>query len=553
MNFVNGGFYHPVKTTGGVYLLHTMRILQRVLISFSVCISVSLTVFAQTPTSDGLKLGWRLVDLTPDKPVLIAGQFHARISEGVMDPITATVLVIESVRGLEHEQAIMVSCDFVSVSDGMRDASDLRTRVRQLVKDRSPDVKVEQIMLHATHSHSAPYVTEMPVEEIYGLSLEMMSPDEKVMSPADYSEFAAHKIAEAITSAWNGRTRGGISFGLSKAVTGHNRLQALKDGRSIMYGNTNTGEFSHIEGYENHDLNLLYTWNEEEQLTGVVVNTAVPSQVSEQSYLLSGDFWNEARQLFKERFGDDVYVLGQVSAAGDQSPHLMWGSKAEERMQRLMELAEDGVERGTLGRRRMIALHLVNGAEAILPYMKANIEWNPVFRHKVVDVQLSRRLLGEQDLIDARAAIEHFKPLYEKLLVEAKDNPALTKERRWYTNLTVNHAHYKRGLSVLERYETEQRHPKMPVEVQVTRIGEMAIVSNPFELYLDYGVRILAKSPAVQTFVVQLAGSGTYLPTQRSIEGGAYGAVPASTIFGPEGGDELVEHTLEIINSLWKD
>ena len=529
-----------------------MRIIQQILISLSLSIYVSLGAIAQTASYDGLKIGWRLVDLSPDKPVLLAGQFHARISEGLMDPITATVLAIESVKGPEREQTIMVSCDFVAVSDGMRDPSNLRARVRQLVKGLSPDIKVEHIMINATHTHSAPYVTEMPVEEIYGVSLEMMSPEKEVMSPADYSEFAAQKIADAVVKAWNSRRKGGISFGLSKAVTGHNRLQALKDGRSLMYGNTNTQEFSHIEGYENHDLNLLFTWDERERLTGVVVNTAVPAQVSEQSYLLSGDFWNEARQLFKQRFGDGVYVLGQISAAGDQSPHLMWGSKAEERMQRLMGLTEDGDAEVALARRRMIALHLANGADAILPYMKANIEWNPEFKHRVDDVQLSRRLLGEQDLTDAKAAIEHFKPLYENLLEEAKANPALTKEPRWYTEVTFNHAHYKRGLSVLERYEIERRHPQMPVEVQVIRIGDMAIASNPFELYLDYGIRILANSPATQTFVVQLAGSGTYLPTQRSIEGGAYGAVPASTIFGPEGGDELVDHTVQIINSLWE-
>ena len=521
--------------------------LQRIFL-FILCISISIPVIGQ---SDGLKIGWSLVDITPDKPVLLAGQFHARVSEGVMDPITATVLVIESIKGSQREQSIMVSCDFVAVSDGMRDHSNLRGRIRELVKAQSPDIKAEHIMINATHSHSAPYVTEVPVEEVYGVSLEMMSPDKEVMSPADYSEFAAQKIADGIVRAWNSRRKGGISFGLSKAVTGHNRLQALKDGRSLMYGNTDTPEFSHIEGYENHDLNLLFTWDEHERLTGMVVNTAVPAQVSEQSYLLSGDFWNEARQLFKQRFGDGVYVLGQISAAGDQSPHLMWGSRAEERMQRLMGFVENGAGSGTLGRRRMIALLLANGAEAILPYMKASIEWDPEFKHHVENVQLTRRLLGEQDLIDARAAIEHFKPLYEKLLAEAKANPALTKAPRWYTNLTVNHAHYKRGLSVLERYEIEQRQPRMPVEIQVIRIGDMAIASNPFELYLDYGVRILAKSPAVQTFVVQLAGSGTYLPTQRSIKGGAYGAVPASTIFGPEGGDELVEHTLQVINELW--
>jgi hypothetical protein len=79
------------------------------------------------------------------------------------------------------------------------------------------------------------------------------------------------------------------------------------------------------------------------------------------------------------------------------------------------------------------------------------------------------------------------------------------------------------------------------------------MATNPFEMYLDYGTRIKARSPATQTFVVQLAGSGTYLPTRRSIEGGAYGAVPGSTLIGPEGGQELVEHTLELINTLWME
>lgn len=79
----------------------------------------------------------------------------------------------------------------------------------------------------------------------------------------------------------------------------------------------------------------------------------------------------------------------------------------------------------------------------------------------------------------------------------------------------------------------------------------MVSKTNPFEFYLDYGLRIKARSPAVQTFIVQLAGSGTYVPTSRSVAGGAYGAVPATTLIGPEGGQELVEKTLEIINELF--
>ena len=69
---------------------------------------------------------------------------------------------------------------------------------------------------------------------------------------------------------------------------------------------------------------------------------------------------------------------------------------------------------------------------------------------------------------------------------------------------------------------------------------------------VDYGIRIKGRSPAIQTFVIQLAGSGSYIPTSRSIAGGAYGAVPASTLIGTEGGQELIEKTLEMIHDLFE-
>ncbi len=48
-------------------------------------------------------------------------------------------------------------------------------------------------------------------------------------------------------------------------------------------------------------------------------------------------------------------------------------------------------------------------------------------------------------------------------------------------------------------------------------------------------------------------GSNGYLPPYRSTVGGSYGAEPASTQVGPEGGQELVEKTLEMISSVWID
>ena len=85
--------------------------------------------------------------------------------------------------------------------------------------------------------------------------------DPGVMSPAKYVEFAAEKITGAIKQAWKERKSGGISFGLTHASVGHNSLTSYYDDSSQMYGCTDHPDFSHIEGYENNSLGLLYSWD----------------------------------------------------------------------------------------------------------------------------------------------------------------------------------------------------------------------------------------------------------------------------------------------------
>jgi hypothetical protein len=72
-------------------------------------------------------------------------------------------------------------------------------------------------------------------------------------------------------------------------------------------------------------------------------------------------------------------------------------------------------------------------------------------------------------------------------------------------------------------------------------------------MFTDYGIRIQARSKAVQTFVIQLTGPGTYLPSAKAVAGGGYSAVCQSNVVGAEGGQILVERTVEIINSFWPE
>jgi hypothetical protein len=89
----------------------------------------------------------------------------------------------------------------------------------------------------------------------------------------------------------------------------------------------------------------------------------------------------------------------------------------------------------------------------------------------------------------------------------------------------------------------------------VLRIGDVAICTNTFELFTDFGVRMKARSRAVQTFVIQLVGGGgpfCYLPTERAVGGGGYSAIVQSSLITPEGGQMLVDRTVQLINGLWK-
>jgi len=491
-------------------------------------------------------VGWSSEDITPDSPVLVSGQFPARVSEGVLDPITVTALAIESGTGSSSEKVIMISCDLVSIRDGTRSgsANNLRDNVRNLLKESIPELNPEQIIINATHTHTGPYCSEtISSKSAYGIELD-------VLSPSDCQKYISESIAKAATDAWKSRKPGGISFGLGHAVVGHNRLQVNLSEKSRMYGNTNNPEFSHFEGYEDHSVNLLYTWDKKSELTGVVINIACPSQVTESLYKISADYWHDTRLEVRQRFGKDVYILPQCSAAGDQSPHVLVGNKGEERMQKIM--FPDSMKTGdrTIAHRKQIAIRIADAVMSVFPYMKDNIDWNPEFAHHVDTVNLSRRLISLKDVNSALKEGKGWEKKYEELLNEIKENPEIKDKPRWYSSVTSAYKRMKRGYSVKERYELEKKQKKMPIEVHVTRIGDVVIATNPFELYLDYGMRIKARSNAVQTFLVQLTGSGSYLPPIRSVAGGSYGAVLASTLMGPVGGQELVEKTLEMINNI---
>lgn len=448
--------------------------------------------------------GWASTSITPDRPVALNGQMYTRISQSVHDPVTATALAVES-RGAEADQAIMISCDLVGIQGGLQEA------VRAKLKDRLSGFDLKKLFLNATHTHTAPAMLEGRYEV----------PRDGILQPAEYFSFLTDALAGIAAQAWRNRKPAGVSWSYSHAVVGHNRRAVYASGRAQMYGKTDRPDFVHVEGTEDHGVDLLFFWDEASKLTGIVIDLACPSQVRERESYISADFWDDVRKELRKRYSAGLFVYPITGVAGDQSPHFIFGERAEVRLR----------ERRGVSETEEIARRIASAVDIAFAGAGKDIRTNLPMRHLVADIRLPLHPISQKQFEAARAQ-------WEKAL-KAAPHP-----NRYYT--------VQRQKEIMDRYEAQAKAPAYPAEVHVLRLGDIALATNPFEMFLDYGIRIKARSPAEQTFLAQLACDyGMYLPTARAVEGGGYSAELASFQVGPEGGQMLVEATVKLLESLW--
>ena len=449
-----------------------------------------------------LRIGTTVASITPDQPIALQGQMHTRIGSTVDAPLEVSVVALESVEGANSlDRAILVSCDVCYTP--MTVVQQVRAQLSRLL----PEFDTEKLFLTSTHTHTGPVFED----GMYNL------PAEGVMLPSKYTKFFAQRVAEAAAQAWKNRQPGAVSWGLGHAVVGHNRRAVYADGTAKMYGATTVPEFRAIEGYEDHTVETLFFWNQEGTLVATAVNFACTAQEVEGKSTVDADFVHPMRTALRAKYGDQLAVLAWIGSAGDQSPHLMFRQQAEDRMRELRKLS----------RTEEIGRRLVQAVEEALEGAKQDIRSDVPLIHKVEVLKLPARMVTEQELAEAQAQVAEL----------AKD-PAQQRIMLWHQ-------------AVVDRYHEQQPSKTQEAEVHVLRIGDIAVATNPFELFLDFGIQMKSRSPALQTFVIQLVHGAGYLPTADAVRGGGYSAIVESSEVGPEGGQVLVDKSLELIQSLW--
>jgi hypothetical protein len=371
-----------------------------------------------------------------------------------------------------------------------------------------PDLPADRIILNATHTHTSLVLKDGGYD----------IPGPEVMTSAECLALVARSAVEAGADAWEKRAPGLCGRAFGHAVVGHNRHAVYADRHAEMYGSTTREDFAWIGGYEDHSLDMLFTWDPQGTLTGVSLAIPCPSQVDEHIEQFSADYWHDIRLELRRRLGAQIHILPICSTAGDQSPHFLLYAKQEEEMRKRSGLSE----------RQEIARRVANAVEYALATTRLEPGGECRLAHRVQHVELTPWQITrvQRDWAEsARAA----------WIVNGDTSSWWPTHLQW----------------VVDCFEGKETAQPVPAEIHVVRIGGAVIATSPFELSLDYGMQIKAHSPAAQTITMQLAcGTASYLPSERAAEGGGYGAMPAVADAGPEGGRELVTATLALINQI---
>ena len=487
-----------------------------------------------------LKIGWASCDVSTNEPVGIMGQAYERISQGSMDPTTVTALYLED----GGDCVLFLSGDFTSID------SSLLVELKEAVGGKLPNFPTEKIIWNATHTHTAP---RYHLKSNY----DKASHDRvNIYPPEKYRAFLIDQASDAVVEAYRAAKPGAIAYGYGSAAVGLQRRANYfcdkgagntagntfaVNGHGVMYGKTNDPDFSGFEATTDTNVYLLLTFDETEKLTGALINVPCPSQCTEHEEFTSADYWNETRNLIREKYGN-IFILPQCAAAGDLSPHLLHNQAARNRQIRLRYGNDPKAEKFKKPieyyNRLDIAFKIARAFDEGYSWASREKLTAAPITHVTKTVELERWRVTDQQYAQAKENLAHL----QQIPFQMTDDP--------YADFKVNtrqSAEMSRCEGVIRRYEDKAA--TLQVQIHVLKLGEIAFATCPFELYIDYQHRIQARSAYTQTFLVQLAASAVaaqagYLATERAAANKGYSAISYSCQVSPAGGQTLVEQIL---------
>lgn len=242
-----------------------------------------------------LKLGTAKVDITPRKPVPLAG-FKDREgnAQGIAHPLYARILVFQyEHRDGEKTKAILVSADLI-----WWDTKRAR-RMREWIA-RKWGLTVSSVILHATHTHCGPQTSDQ-------FTPSLGRPDGDVIRQIE------EKILAGIRRAFQNVEPVGIQRGIGECKMGINRRKMV-DGKVIMAPNP--------EGPVDPEVNVIRFCMDNGQPKAILVHYACHPTTTGDN-LISSEFPGVAMELLEEQMGNGAVAVFLQGCCGDIRPALI--------------------------------------------------------------------------------------------------------------------------------------------------------------------------------------------------------------------------------------
>ncbi len=387
-------------------------------------------------------------------------------------------------------QILIVGCDLVGLD------SVYTARVRKAM-EKAVGIPARNILISCTHTHGGPSL----LKTNYLMPLDV-----------EYMDRLEGWLVELARDAVRSSGPGKIGWGRGVAQIGFNRRLCWSDGSHTMHGDATREDFAGLEGPDDHQHLALFVADARGKLSAVLHHNTTHPTVFYAAGVYSADFPGVARKTLRKAFGK-IPVLYLNGAQGDIAINDMLHRRKESREQKLQRIG------------RMVAdetLRLHKGVE---------YHDHPILAHTYEDLRVDVRLPKPERLVEARRVLAR---------IDAGE-----KIRGMQMIMAFGAVHLQ---------ETYGENPIDTLPIHGVRIGDVALITQPCELYCQFGLDIKRRSPAPITAVVGLTdGFGGYCPTIYGILGGGYSGQPISWArLEPNAGYKIVESAGRILNTLWR-
>jgi len=447
-----------------------------------------------------IRVGVASVDFTPEPGLPLMGNFRDDYAaRGKHDPLRAKAMVFADGKGTK---AALLAVDIC-----MLDRQNV-AYMREAIGSGC-DVPPENVLIHATHTHSAPAASGK-----IGL-------EEEVAPHGAAIEAFLGKAASAVVEANRALADATLQIGhATEDRLCFNRRLRRRDGTTQMNWEALQPDFDPDEivgawGAADPEMTCLTIRREQGPVAAVVNYGLHPAILAGDNWLYSADYPGYVAEAMSRTLGDSFTCVFLNGCCGDVN-HVDYRDQPQGRGFQMTQRV--GYMLGAAAHQAMLG-----GTPIESDCLRMSREQMELERLKI---SVSERRWCEE------------------VLEQARNSPPPGQvdgvPDAYYAKLRLRMWH-------------EQDHPDH-AEVMAIRVGDVAIVGLPGEAFCQLGLDIKRRSPARHTLVVELANDAIgYLPTLESFDQGGYETTSGSTFYQPGSAERIVESALAQLQQLFSE